>query len=85
MPDESLALHFAAKRDEARAMLRRHMEERGLYERDGWSIVETLRHRDGKTELVLRPIHLRLVPPVDLECVVAIDEPGTRITADCNA
>ena len=82
--DSTLAVQFAKKRDEARDTLRRHMEERGLAESDGWRITETIRHRNGRTELVLRPIHLRLDPPPGLECVVAIDEPGSRITADCD-
>ena len=82
--DSLLAAAFAAKREEALAVLRRHMEERGLKEKHGWSINESIRHRDGRTELVLRPIHLRLDPPEGLECVVTIDEPGSRISADCN-
>ena len=83
-PDSAtLAKVFAAKCDEARDTLRGHMNARGLWERDGWRITETVRHRHGRTELVLRPIHLRLDPPPNLECVVAIEEPGWDISADC--
>jgi len=82
-PDSALAAAFAAKRDEARLTLRGHMQARGLLEKDGWRIVETVRHREGRTELVLRPMHLRLDAPPNLECVVAIEEPGWDITADC--
>ena len=81
--DSTLAAAFAAKCEEARAMLRRHMEARGLFEQDGWRINESIRHRLGRTELVMRPIHLRLNAPAGLECVVGIDEPGHTITADC--
>jgi hypothetical protein len=81
--DSALAEAFAAKRDEARRTLRGHMEARGLLEKDGWRIVETVRHRQGRTELVLKPMHLRLDAPPNLECVVAIEEPGWGITADC--
>jgi len=35
------------------------MDERGLYERDGWSIYEFTREVNGGTELVMRPIHPR--------------------------
>ena len=82
--DSSLAAAFAAKCEEARRMLRGHMEARGLFEKDGWRINESIRHRQGRTELVLRPIHLRLDAPDGLECVVGIDEPGHKITADCD-
>lgn len=81
--DSTLAAAFAAKCEEARAMLRGHMEARGLFEKDGWRINESIRHRQGRTELVLRPIHLRLNAPEGLECVVGIDEPGHGITSDC--
>lgn len=81
--DTALAEAFAAKRDEAREKLRGHMRACGLLESDGWRINESVRHREGRTELVLRPIHLRLDTPPGLECVVTIDEPGHHITADC--
>ena len=81
--DASLAATFTAKCEEARLLLRKHMEARGLFEKDGWRINESIRHRQGRTELVMRPIHLRLNAPTGLECVVGIDEPGHTITADC--
>ena len=83
--DSALAAAFAAKCDEARLTLRGHMEARGLLEKDGWRINESIRHRQGRTELVMRPIHLRLDSPDGLECVVTIDEPGHTITAECYA
>jgi hypothetical protein len=82
--DAYLATQFAMKRHEARVMLRKHMQDRGLLERDGWNIAEVVRQREGKTELVMRPIHLRLPSPDDLECVVAIDDAGSRIESECN-
>lgn len=81
--DSALAAAFAAKREEARATLLAHMHERGLRETDGWRINESIRHREGRTELVMRPIHMRLDAPRDLECWVAIEEPGLDITVDC--
>ena len=81
--DSRLAAAFAAKCEEARATLRAHMERRGLTEKGGWRITESVRHRAGRTEMVLRPIHLRLDPPEDLECVVTIDEPGLGIETRC--
>jgi len=80
----SLTREFVAKREETRAILRGHMDARGLRERDGWRISESIRQRDGRTELVMRPIHLQLPAPDDLECVVAIDEPGSSITTECD-
>lgn len=82
-PDDALVAAFATKRDEARRILRRHMESRGLHEKDGWRINEAIRHRAGVTELVLSPIHLRLPTPEGLECIVAIDEPGSEVTSSC--
>ena len=83
--DDVLAAAFAAKRQQARVTLRGRMDRRGLLEKDGWRIDEAIRHREGRTELVLRPIHLRLPMPHDLECIVAIDEPGSNVTSDCEA
>lgn len=81
--DALLAVEFSVKRLEARATLRKHMDERGLLEKDGWKIAEVLRQREGKTELVMRPIHLRLLPPDDLVCIVAIDDVGSQIDSTC--
>lgn len=81
--DALLASEFSTRRLEARATLRKHMDERGLFEKDGWNIAEVLRQREGRTELVMRPIHLRLAAPDDLECVVAIDDVGSRIDSTC--
>ena len=82
--DTALAEAFAAKREEARRKLRDHMHALGLHEKDGWRINESIRHREGRTELVLRPIHLRLDTPDGVECVVTIDEPGHSISTDCD-
>jgi hypothetical protein len=35
--------------------------------------------------LVMRPIHLKLPAPTDLECSCSIDEGGTDISWDCNS
>ena len=59
------------------------MAERGLREEDGWRIHEFTRQADGRTELVMRPIHRHLEAPPDMECVCAIDEPGTNISSEC--
>ena len=82
--DKVAAARFAKACEEARAHLRKEMEARGLHERDGWKIVETMRHaRGGGSELVLRPLHLHELAPPDLECVVAIDEDARSIDMDC--
>ena len=82
-PDRSLADEFAAKRSAAEAHLWREMEACGLHRRDGWKIDEFLRDSPGGCELVLRPIHLRLLPPPDLECIVGIVERTGQIEAHC--
>jgi len=69
-----IALAFATRIDLARSMLRRQMDARGLTEKAGWRISESLRNVLGGTELVLRPIHLREKAPEDLEAIVAISE-----------
>jgi hypothetical protein len=81
--DYQVAARFAKACAEARAHLWREMEARGLYERDGWKIVETVRPAMGGTELVMRPLHLRLTAPADLECVVTIDEDTTTVDSSC--
>jgi hypothetical protein len=73
-PEDVIARTFAKRCEEARAYLRREMNARGLRVEDGWQIVETLRGDGRCTELVMRPIHLHLPWPEDLECVVEMHE-----------
>jgi len=82
--DAVLFPEFAERCEEPRIALWKHMEERGLYDRDGWRIYEFTRKADGRTELVMRPIHPNLSPPLGLECVCTIDEPGSKVSSDCN-
>ena len=81
--DRNVHAEFAARCEEARQALKKHMEERGLFARDGWRVHEFIRQAIGRTELVMRPIHSTLDAPDDLECVCAIDEPGENISSDC--
>lgn len=81
--DAKMAAAFAARCEEARAVLRREMEAAGLYERDGWRIMETTRPGRRGSELVMRPIHMRLAAPPGLECVVWIDQDGTEVGSRC--
>ena len=82
--DSSAAGAFATKCDHARSELRRHMTDRGLHEKDGWTIHESMRQANGGTVLVMRPIHMKLPAPADLECTCSIDETGTDISSDCS-
>jgi hypothetical protein len=82
--DKLAATRFARACEDARAHLRKEMEARGLHERDGWKIVETMRQARGGSELVMRPLHLHKLAPADLECVVAIDEDAASIDVDCS-
>jgi hypothetical protein len=47
-------------------------------------IGESMRQADGGTVLVMRPIHMRLPAPADLECSCSVDEPGVTVSAQCN-
>jgi hypothetical protein len=84
LKDNSVAHAFASKCEQARADLLKHMRDRGLLAEDGWMIVESMHQADGGTVLVMRPIHMRLAPPPDLECSCSVDEPGVRVSAQCN-
>jgi hypothetical protein len=81
--DDRLFSEFASRCEEARANLRQHMSDRGLREKDGWSIHEFTRQLEGRTAIVMRPIHRHLDAPPGLECMCEIDEPGSRTSADC--
>ena len=80
-----LSARFAEKHRQAHAYLREEMEKLGMRETDGWKITEFLRERPGGSELVLRPIHVRLDPPEGLECVVWFLEHPVRVGAECAA
>jgi hypothetical protein len=60
------------------------MDRHGLLEGDGWQIYEFTRQVDGRTELVLRPVHTQLTPPQDLECTCHLDGPTHVPTAECS-
>lgn len=72
--DKDPAARFAAHRADAERRLRTEMEALGLHARDGWKIAEVMREARNGTELVLRPLHLRLDAPAGLECTVWIHE-----------
>jgi hypothetical protein len=60
------------------------MQRLGLLEADGWRIAEFIRECAGGSELVLRPLHLRLAPPEGLECVVRIEEETLSLDTQCS-
>lgn len=78
-----LSAEFAEKLHHAHAYLRGEMKKLGLLEENGWSIAEIVRECAGGSELVLRPIHLKLQAPEGLECVVWFIEEPARIGAEC--
>ena len=81
--DEDLSVAFAAKCDEARKALRKRMSEHGFSETAGWRVYEFTRQVEGRTELVMRPMHRELTAPAELECACIIDEPGSRTWSEC--
>ena len=78
-----LSASFAEKLRRAHAYLREEMNKLGLLEEDGWKIAEILRECRGGSELVLRPLHLKLEAPEGLECVVWFVEEPARVGAEC--
>lgn len=81
--DQNLFPVFSAACGAARESLWRHMEEKGLREKDGWRIYEFTRQVGGHTQLVMRPVHRELNAPPDLECLCSIDEPGSNVSSEC--
>ena len=77
-----IALALADRTRLARAHLLREMAARGLTEREGWKVVESVRQVPGGTELVLRPLHLHSESPEGLECVVKVRERDGAIDPD---
>jgi hypothetical protein len=73
---------FTTECDKARAALREHMSRHGLSEEGGWRIHEFTRENEGRTELVMRPVHSHLTAPPDLECKCAIDM-SLKASHDC--
>ena len=80
----SLSRALTEARIRAQEHLWEEMEKRGLRRADGWSIVELTREGRGGTEIVMRPMHLRLTTPEDIECVVAIVEDTAGIQMQCS-
>src|SRR4051812_32515134 len=74
-----LSAALSEQRAKAEAQLRREMEALGLYEKDGWRIVDFTREVAGGTQLVLRPLHLSLASPAGIQCVVDIVEDDGRL------
>ena len=81
--DALLAATFSEKCQQARDHLRREMEAAGLFEKDGWTIVETTRQVADGSEIVMRPLHRHLRAPEGMECVVRIDGGDSSIGLDC--
>ena len=82
--DKALAADLAAELARAEAFMWAEMEKLGLRAEDGWTITEITRERAGGSELVLRPMHLRLHAPEGLECVVRIVEKDAAIDRECS-
>jgi hypothetical protein len=74
--DQQFTEEFARHRAAAEQQLWRKMEDRGMTREGGWKIAEFTRDTRGGTELVLRPMHLWHVSPIDLECVVWVHDEG---------
>ena len=77
---ELLSAAFALHRVRAEKELREAMEASGLRREEGWSIVEFTREDDGRTQLVLRPLHLAKATPTGLQYIVEIAADGSIVT-----
>jgi hypothetical protein len=80
---DSLSQALSAERERLRLYLWGEMEKLGLRKEDGWSILEFTRESEGGTQIVLRPMHMRLTPPDGMECVVGIVEDSGGIHGRC--
>ena len=81
--DTAVAATFSERCHAARGHLLKTMEALGMREKDGWRIAESVRQVRGGSELVLRPLHLYLNAPPDMECVVWIADGGNDIDMSC--
>ena len=81
--DAAIAARFAKACAEARRHFWALMAARGLYEKDGWRILESIRQVEGGSQLVMRPMHLHLDPPGDVECIVEIEEDSAHVDTHC--
>ena len=82
--DTPLADAFTSKCEQARSELASHMKDRGLHLEEGWRIHEQVRHIDGRTEIVMTPIHIKHPAPEGLECSCSIDEEGSNASSRCD-
>ena len=82
--DDQLSAALSAEIAKAEAYLWSEMQRMGLRREDGWKITQSTRDGRGGSEIVLRPIHLRLPTPDGLECVVHIVESGTSVDTECS-
>ena len=80
---DALAQALTAERERAARYLWAEMEKLGMRKQDGWSITELTREAKGGTEIVLRPMHMRLKPPEGLECIVGVIEDDGGIHGRC--
>lgn len=80
----SLSRALTEARARAEESLWAEMDKRGLRRADGWKIIELTREASGGTQIVMKPLHLRLQPPDDLECVVTIGEDAAGIQMRCS-
>jgi hypothetical protein len=83
VPDRMLAREVRARLEAAKAHLRTLMEERGLHESHGWSIMEFGRETADGMAIVLKPLHRSLASPDDLECVVSVHPDTASIESNC--
>jgi hypothetical protein len=72
---EALAADVNRRIAAARESLSARMHDLGLKAKDGWRIMEEIRHTVEGTQWIFRPVHLRESSP-DIEATVAIDHSG---------
>jgi hypothetical protein len=83
--DTGIATTFSEKAHAAREHLWKMMQAVGMSAAAGWRIVESVRAVQGGSELVLRPLHMYLMAPDEMECVVWIDGGGTQVEMECSS
>ena len=80
--DAELSVQFTDKVHHAHAYLQSEMKRLGLFEADGWKIIQVTREGRGGTEMVLRPFHSKKWAPEGLECIVWVSAEPT-VDSEC--
>ena len=81
--DEDLSIELTRRCEAARNYMFGEMMRLGLTLEAGWRLADKVRHVEGRSEIVIWPIHTSFPSPDGMECVVSVNESGTEIRNTC--